>query len=346
MKRETTSTLHNELQKKVTGRVVCRGDEGFEQARLVWNGMIDNRPECIVQCEAESDVQEAVRYAREHNLEIAVRGGGHNVAGFATCDDGLVIDLGPMNAVRVDANNKVVSVQGGALWADVDKATTQHGLIVPGGVVSDTGVAGLTLNGGIGHFRRKFGMSCDNMIGARVVTASGDIVVADTKTNTDLLWALRGGGGNFGIVTEFIFRAYEAGPNVRVSAVFHPAENGIEVMKWLRDNSHKLPRDISVLTLYGIIPPNPPFPEPFYGRKFFATIAVHSDTGEKGENELRPLREISDPLFEIYDVLPWVEVQTFFDEEFPPYEVRYYWKSQYVKNLPDEALQVLQEQAL
>ncbi|MCB2213400.1 FAD-binding oxidoreductase [bacterium] len=335
----------NQFRDGLDGALLLQGEEGYEQARLVWNGMIDKYPMGVVACESVADVQAAVIFARNQNLPLAVRGGGHNVAGLATCDGGLVLDMTPMHEVVVDPEAKTVAVEGGAQWAHADLATAEHGLIVPGGVVSDTGVGGLTLSGGIGHFRRKFGMTCDSLIGAEMVAANGEIVTCDLNHNSDLLWALRGGGGNFGIVTRFVFRAHEAGPDVRIAAIFYPGEQGKRVLQWLREAGSDLPEEISIVSFYGVVPEGEPFPTEIHGRPFYALLALHDDTGEVGEQALQPLREQGEPMFEIFDVVPYVEAQQFFDEDYPRHELRYYWKSKFMKAMPDEALDVMWEQA-
>ncbi|MBE0528360.1 MAG: FAD-binding oxidoreductase, partial [Thermoleophilia bacterium] len=241
----TTDDVILALRARVAGDVVGMNDDEYEAARSVWNGMIDKRPAAIVRCRSNQDVAAAVAVAREYDLPLAVRGGGHNVAGTATCEGGVVIDLSAMNAVEVDTERRLAKVQGGAIWRDVDAATQRYGLAAPAGLVSETGVAGLTLGGGLGWLRRKFGLSCDNLIAVELVTAEGETVRADLGENPDLLWALRGGGGNFGVVTTFEFRLYPVGPEVAYALVLYDGAETVEALRAFRALGARMPLEIS-----------------------------------------------------------------------------------------------------
>ena len=249
----------------ITGEVVRPSDPAYEQARRVWNGMIDRKPAVIARCKTAADVQAALTYARANGLNVAVRGGGHNVAGFGTCDGGIVIDLSPMKTVDVDPGKKIARVGGGVLWREFDAATQAHGLATTGGLVSTTGVAGFTLGGGIGWLMRAHGLACDNFIGAEVVTADGRVVRVSETENADLLWGLRGGGGNFGIVTTFEFRLHPIGPMVMGGATFYPASSAGAVVRFFRQFSESVPDQLSLLLVFTSAPPAPFIPPHLHG---------------------------------------------------------------------------------
>jgi FAD/FMN-containing dehydrogenase len=321
------------------GRLVLPEDSAYEEARAVWNGMIDRYPAMIAQCEDERDVIQSVRFAREHGLLVSVRGGGHNVAGHATNDGGIVIDLSSMKRVEVDADRRTVRAQGGAQWADVDKATQAYGLAAPGGVVSDTGVAGLTLGGGLGHLRNKYGLSSDNLIGAEVVTADGRLIRASDEENPDLFWGLRGGGGNFGIVTAFEYRLHPVGPEVYFLAVFHRGSRAREALQLYRDFCRSAPDEVSVLAVCGRVPPDEElFPVNYHGDSFVAFVGCYAGDSVEGERAMEPLRALGDPISDLSGVIPYVEAQTFFDEDYPAGELRYYWKSLNLARFDDDVI--------
>nr|WP_248908133.1 FAD-binding oxidoreductase [Halocatena marina] len=256
--RDADRTVVEDFRETLRGDLIQPDDEGYDEARTVWNGMIDKYPTLIAGCSGAADVASAVRFAREHNLEIAVRGGGHNVAGTAVCDDGIVIDLSAMRAVWVDPRARTVRVQGGALWSDVDHETQAHGLATPGGIVSHTGVAGLTLGGGIGWLMRKHGLTVDNLLSADVVTADGEFIRASENEHSDLFWALRGGGGNFGIVTSFEFALHPIGPTVLAGPVFWAADDAADALRFYRDFVRDAPDELGTVVRLGTIPPPPP----------------------------------------------------------------------------------------
>ncbi len=333
------------LSKKLDGRLVRPHDAGYDEARAVWNGVIDKHPEVIVQCRNSEDVTTAVSFARENGLLVAVRGGGHNVAGHGTCDGGMVIDLSAMRRVEVDPGNQTVRAGGGATLGDLDAASQSRGLAVPMGVVSETGIAGLTLGGGMGHLRNKYGLSCDNLIEAEVITAEGHPVRATQEENRDLLWGLRGGGGNFGIVTSLTYRAYPLGPEVFFLAVFHQGDRAREALQLYRDFTAEAPDEASVLAFLGIIPEGEDaFPEKIHGRPFAAFVGVYAGSVAEGEKILQPLRSFGKPLVDFSKPSPYVELQRFFDEDYPDGD-RYYWKSLSLNHLDDRAIDRIVEHA-
>jgi len=314
-------------------------------ARHVFNAMHDGRPDVTVSCTGTGDVVDAVRFARENNYTVAVRGGGHSIAGLSAIDGGLLIDLAPMSTVKVDAERKLAHVQGGALWSDVDKATQEYGLATPGGVVSDTGVAGLTLGGGYGWLRRKHGLSCDNVIEAELVTADGEVLTASAEENPDLYWAIRGGGGNFGIVTSFTFALHPVGPEVAFSATFYPIEEYAQVLRGWREYLEGAPNEVTSVCVGITFPANPEMPEAVHDRPVVIVGGVYTGDVEEGLKATEPLRQLGTPLFDMSGPTPFVGVQTGFDPLFPRGELRAYWKSQYLDELSDEAIEVIAAKA-
>ncbi|MBX3055673.1 MAG: FAD-binding oxidoreductase [Anaerolineae bacterium] len=334
------------LELALQGQLILPGDPEYDAARAVWNGMIDRYPALIARCETTQDVVTAVNFARQHDLLLSVRGGGHNVAGHATNDGGLVIDLSPLKQVVVDPERRTVRVGGGVTLGELDAATQQYGLALPTGVVSETGIAGLTLGGGFGWMRNKYGLTCDNLLAAEVVTADGRVLHTSERQNSDLFWGLRGGGGNFGIVTEFEFQAYPLGPEVMQVAVFHDGEAMGEVLRHFRDFCATAPDEISLLAVCGVFPPGAEmFPAELHGRHFVALIGVYIGAAAEGERVLQPLRNFRQPLFDVSSRLPYVTAQTFFDEDYPAGEMRYYWKSLNLTTLDDAAIDTLVEHA-
>ena len=315
------------LTKAIDGQVLTPHDPGFDEARALWNGAIDRTPMVIARCVSASEVAEAIGFARSNDLTIAVRSGGHNVAGTGTVDDGLLIDLSPMRDVRVDPGASLAVVAGGATLGDLDSATQAHGLATSMGVVSETGVAGLTLTGGMGWLRRRTGLSCDELVAAEVVTADGTIVTANEDENADLFWGLRGGGGNFGVVTSFTFRLHPVGPEVAVAFTLYPAEDAVAVYGSCDAFVAGAPEEISPLGFLGRVPADEAFPAETHGKPFAAVAAVHTGTDvARGERELQPLRELGDPLVDMSGTMPYADAQSLLDEEYPSGR-RYYWKS-------------------
>lgn len=331
---------------QLQGELIRPQDEGYDLARRVWNGMIDRYPALIARCAGVADVIAAVNFARRHRLTLAVRGGGHNVAGHGACDDGLVIDLSPMQTVTVDAAARISRAEGGATWAHVDAATQVHGLGTPGGVVSDTGIAGLTLGGGFGWLRNKHGLTCDNLVAADVVTADGSLLRASEEENPDLFWAIRGGGGNFGIVTAFEYRLHPVGPDVWMTAVFHDGQRMAEILRFFRDYCETAPDEVSLLAVCGVFPPGTEqFPLHLHGRPFVLLMGMYAGDPQEGQRMMEPLRAYAEPLLDASDVVSYHTLQTFFDADYPKYELRYYWKSLNLTRLDDDALAVIAEHA-
>jgi FAD/FMN-containing dehydrogenase len=310
-------------------------------AREVFNAMHRSRPDIGVSCSTADDVAAAVKRAREENLRVAVRGGGHSIAGLSAIEGGMLIDLAPMNGVEVDVERKLAKVGGGALWSDLDGAAQAHGLATPGGVVSDTGVAGLTLGGGYGWLRRKYGLSSDNIIEAELVTADGSVVRASADENQDLYWAIRGGGGNFGIVTTFTFKLHEVGPEVAFAATFYPIEEAAEVMRRWRSYVESAPDEVTSTCVTITFPANPELPEAIHDRPVIIVGGVHTGDVDAGLAEMQPLRELGTVLFDMSGPTPFVGVQSGFDPLFPRDTLRAYWKSQYVDELTDEAIDTI-----
>jgi FAD/FMN-containing dehydrogenase len=328
----------------VRGVVLTSGDPGYDDARGIWNGLIDRRPALIVQCTGAADVVDAVNFARERGLLLSVKGGGHNVAGNAVNDGGLVIDLSQMRAVHVEPSTQTVRAEGGALWGDCDREAQLFGLAVPGGVVSTTGIAGLTLHGGVGHLRRKHGLSIDSLLSVDIVTADGRLRRASATENEDLFWAVRGAGSNFGVVTSFEFRAHPVGPMVMVGAVFYPQEAARDVLPAWRDYMASAPEELSSLAFFWSVTPGEPFPSEHHGKPVLILAGVYSGSVEDGEPVVQPLRELAQPLIDLSGPWPWLGLQSGFDALFPPGDLRY-WKSRAFAALPEEAIEEIAEWA-
>jgi FAD/FMN-containing dehydrogenase len=327
-----------DLRTKIGNRLITPQDEAYDGARRVWNGMIDRKPAAIARCHGVADVIDCVRWAVAHDVLLAVRGGGHNVAGFGTCDGGLVIDLSPMNGIRVDRQQGTVRAGGGATWGDLDRETQAFGLAVPGGIVSTTGIAGLTLGGGQGWLRRTYGMACDSLISADVVTADGRLLVASETENGDLFWALRGGGGNFGVVTSFEYRLYPLDPTVAFAGPVYALDQATQAMETFRDFFLSAPDELNGGAVWQTIPAVPGFPEALHGQDVLILPGMYAGPPEVGETLLQPLREIAEPLLDLSTTLPYVALQQLFDPLFPAYELRHYWKAIYLADLDREVI--------
>jgi FAD/FMN-containing dehydrogenase len=335
-----------ELREAVRGEVLTRGEAGYAEASPVWNGMHANtRPALIVRCTGPADVIAAVGFARSKDLTVAVRGGGHSIAGFSTVDDGIVIDLGPMRNVHVDADAKRVFIGGGAVWGDVDHETQAHGLATTGGLVSTTGVAGFTLGGGIGWLMRRYGLACDNLVGADVVTASGRLVHTSEAENPELLWGLRGGGGNFGIVTQFEFELHPVGPMVYAGPIFYPAEDDAVLLRLFRDWAPKAPDDVTALVSLMTAPPLPVIPEAWHGKKVAALIAASAGPLEEGEGLVSEFRTVAEPIADLLGPMPYSVIQTLIDPLWPK-GIQAYFKSTNLSGLDDGFIDALCEQHL
>jgi len=321
----------------VRGPVLRPGDESYDEARAIWNGLIDRRPALIVQCSGAADVVDAVNFARDQGLLVSIKGGGHNVAGNAVNDGGLVIDLSPMRGVHVDPVTQTVRAQGGATWGDIDREAQLFALAVPGGVVSTTGIAGLTLHGGAGHLRRKHGLSIDSLRSVDIVTADGELRRASATENEDLFWAVRGAGSNFGVVTSFEFQAHSVGPMVMVGALFYPQDEGRAILAAWRDYVTAGPDELSSIAIFWNVPPEEPFPPEHQGKPTLAVAAVYSGSVEEGAPVVQPLRELAEPLVDLSGPWPWLALQSGFDALYPK-GAFYYWKSRAFAELPDEAI--------
>ncbi|MFI8100564.1 FAD-binding oxidoreductase [Streptomyces sp. NPDC086023] len=326
------------------GRLITAGDPGYDAARAVWNGAVDRRPRLIARCAGTADVAAAVRYARDRGLEIAVRGGGHNVGGTAVCDGGIVVDLSGMRSVSVDPAGRTAYVGGGALWGDVDRATGAHGLATTGGIVSHTGVGGLTLGGGIGFLMRRYGMAVDNLLAAEVVTAEGDTVRASVQENPDLFWALRGGGGNFGAVTGFRFALHPLGPAVLAGPVFWAADDTAEVLRFYRDFTAAAPDELGTVVRLGTVPPLPAVPAHLHGRPAVAVACCHAGTVEDGARAVLELRRLGRPLADLLAPVPYADFQAGFDGTVP-HGWHYHWKSTHLTGLSDDVIAALADHA-
>ena len=329
-----------ELREAVHGEVVTPGDPSYEEASRIWNGAHDGRPALVVRCTGAADVIAAVGFARSNDLTIAVRGGGHSIAGFSTIDDGIVIDLSQMNDVRVDPIARRASVGGGAVWADVDHETQAHGLATTGGLVSSTGVAGFTLGGGIGWTMRKFGLACDNLVAADVVTEDGRLLRANETEHQDLLWGLRGGGGNFGIVTSFEFELHPLGPTVYAGPIFFPGDASRDLLRTFRDWSDEAPDEITGLVNLTAAPPLPVIPAEWHGKKVAAFLAVSTGPVEEGDRLVSRLRAVAEPIADLLGPMPYTMMQSLID---PLWErgVHAYFKATNLARLDDELIDTL-----
>jgi FAD/FMN-containing dehydrogenase len=332
-----------ELRDAARGEILTPSDDGYAEACKVWNGEHDgHRPALVVRCNGAADVIAAVGFARSNDLTIAVRGGGHSIAGFSTVDDGIVIDLSPMNGVRVDPAARRATVGGGAVWADVDHQTQAHGLATTGGLISTTGVAGFTLGGGIGWTMRKFGLACDNLVGADVVTADGRLVHANESANADLLWGLRGGGGNFGIVTQFEFDLHPLGPTIYAGPVFYPGTAARDLMYAFRDWAGRAPDEITAVLNLTTAPPLPVIPEEWHGKKVAAFIAASTGPVDAGESLVRPIREAAEPIADLLGPMPYKAMQTLLDPLWPK-GIHAYFKATNLARFDDELIRRLGE---
>lgn len=318
------------------GRVVQAGDADYETSRQVYNAMIDRYPKFIVQVRDVADVMQCVNFAREQSLVLAVRGGGHNGGGLGTCDDGLVIDLSSLRGIRVDPKARTVRVEGGCTWADVDHATHAFGMATPSGIISSTGVGGLTLGGGIGHLTRRCGLTVDNLLEADVVLADGKLVTASPESNPDLYWALRGGGGNFGVVTSFLFRLHPVSMVV-AGPTFWPLEAAGEVMRWYRDFIPNAPQDLNGFFAFLTVPPAAPFPTELHGRKVCGVVWCYTGDPERADAVFKPVREFGTPLLHGVQPMPFPALQGAFDALYPKGH-QWYWRADFVNELPDAAI--------
>lgn len=318
------------------GELIQPHDASYDGARKVYNAMINRRPALIARCADVADVITAVQFARENKMLLSIRGGGHNAGGLGVCDNGLVIDLSRLKGVRVDPVERTARVEGGCTWGDVDHATHAFGLAAPTGIISTTGVGGLTLGGGLGHLTRRCGLTIDNLLAADVVLADGRFVTASAEKNQDLFWAIRGGGGNFGVVTSFLFRLHPvhtdyAGP------MLYEMSQAPKVMAWYREFIRKAPEDLTGFFAFLIVPPGPPFPEPLHNKTMCAIVWCYSGPMQKAEEIFKPIRSFSPPACDLVGPIPHTALQSMFDGLYPTGH-QWYWKADFVNELSDEAI--------
>ena len=325
------------------GDAIGPDSPGYDEARALYNAMIDKKPRWIVRCANAAEVAEAIAYARDHELLLAVRGGGHNGAGLGSCDDGLVIDLSPMKAIKVDPRSRTVRVEPGCTQGDVDYAARADGLAVPAGIVSSTGIAGLALGGGHGYLSRRYGLTIDNLLEAEVVLADGRIVRASADENPDLFWGLKGGGGNFGVVTSFLFRAHPV-TSVYAGPIFFDVGHAAEIMRWYRDFLPTASRDLFPFLGLKTVPSCDPFPREIWGRRICALISVYNGSQEAGEAAMAPVRAaLPEPLMDGMAQVPFADFQAAFDGLLPK-GLQWYWKGDFVDELSDAAIAAHVEQ--
>jgi len=337
-------TAFRELAGSLQGELLLPTNPGYDTARRIWNEAIDRRPAGIARCAGVDDVVATVRFARERGLEVGVRGGGHNVAGTAMCDDGIVIDLSATRGVSVDPTARTARVDGGALWGDVDRATQVHGLATTGGIVSHTGVAGLTLGGGIGFLMRKHGLAVDNLLDAEVVTAEGAVLRASADEHPDLFWALRGGGGNFGVVTSFRFVLHRVGPTVIAGPIFWAADDTSAVLRFYRDFAAEAPDELGSVVRLGTVPPLAVIPESLHWQPAIAVACCYAGAVDDGERAVSALRRFGTPLVDLTSPVRYTDFQCGVDVSVP-HGWHYYWKGTTLASLSDDAIAVIADHA-
>jgi hypothetical protein len=329
-----------QLRSRFRGALLRPGEEGYDEARRIWNGAIDRRPALIARCAGADDVVEAVRFARERDLLVSVRGGGHGVAGHAVCDRGLMIDLSLMKAVRVDAQARTARAAAGVLWAELDRATQRVGLATTGGIISHTGIAGLTLGGGLGHLMRKLGLTVDNLFSVDLVTADAEQMHVDAETEPELFWGLRGGGGNFGIATAFEYRLHPVGPLVLGGPMFWPLADAPNVLRFLRDFAAEAPDELGITIAARLAPPMPFLPAEQYGNPVLGLVLVWAGGIVEGQQAIAPLRGIGSPIADVVRPVPYLSLQSMLDGG-APHGMHYYWKSHRLPELSDEVIDVI-----
>ena len=332
---------YDELAAALRGPTIRPGDPDYDQGRAVYNAMIDRHPGAIARCADVADVITCVRFAREHGIDLAVRGGGHNASGLGVWDDALVTDLSGMRSTTVDPAAYTVRVDGGCTWGDVDHATVEFGMATPSGFIASTGVGGLSLGGGIGSLTRRFGLTVDNLLSADVVLADGTFVTASEQSHSDLFWALRGGGGNFGVVTSFRFACHDIGEHGTIigGPVLYDLADAGSVMRWYRDLLPSLPEELSGFFALMTIPPAPPFPEELWGRKSCAIVWCYTGPHDKAADVLAPVREFGSPLVVGLQEMPFSVLQSVFDALYPA-GLQWYWKADFFNEISDRAIEV------
>ena len=332
----------DELEARVDGRLLVDADNGWDEAVLIWNGMVAKTPALVLQPESAQDVATAVGFARENGLLICIKGGGHNIAGTSLAEDGLVLDMSRMNRISVDPHARLAHVGPGCLLQDVDRATQEHGLATVLGFISEVGVAGLTLGGGLGYLARRFGWTVDNLQEVDIVTADGAIRTAHRDENAELFWALRGGGGNFGVVTRFTFRLHEVGPLVHGGLIAWPFDRAEEVMETYKSITAEAPRELALWLLLIHGPPAPFVPVGWHGQKLCAMCICYSGDLGRTDEVMAPIRALGEPVFDLTADMPYTEVQSYLDET-EPKGMHYYWRSGYLAELDDELLPVIRD---
>ena len=325
-----------ELRASLRGPLLLPSDAGYEEARQVWNGLIDRRPALIARCAGAADVINAVKFARAYNVLVSVRGGGHNVAGNAVCDGGLMIDLSLMKGIHVDPKARTARAQGGATWGDLDQETQVFGLATPGGVVSTTGIAGLTLGGGLGWLRGKYGLSCDNLLAIDIVTADGQLRMASATENPELFWGIRGGGGNFGVVTSFEYRLHPIGPTVMMCVAMYPIAESPQILRAWRDFMKTASDEVSSQAYFWNVPDGDAFPAASRNQPVIIIAAMYAGPADEGERVLQPLRTFATPLVDLSGQMPYRTAQTLFNPFLPKRERYYYFKSTDLASLDDQ----------
>lgn len=334
-----------DLKARLRGALLLPQDPGYDEARSVWNAMIDRRPALIVRCLGVADVVTCVQFARERGLRLSIKGGGHNISGLAVCDGGLMLDMSFMRGVWVDPVARTARAQAGCLLGDLDRETQLHGLAAVQGFVSNTGIAGLTLGGGFGYLTRRFGWSCDNVLSMEVVAADGRVVRASEKQHADLFWGLRGGGGNFGAVTSFEYRLHPVGPEVMAGAIAWGAESAHDVCEMYRTLIEQAPPELTCVAVLRMAPPAPWLPKDVHGKPIVALVVCHSGPVEEGETLVAPIKAFGSPVGDVVQRRPYVSQQSLLDATQPKGR-RYYWKSEYLPGLRPELLAKVVEHAL
>src|SRR5919109_1197575 len=341
----TTTTDLERLRDALRGPVIGSDDEGYDAARAIWNGAIDRRFACVARCSGVADVVEAVRFARQRDLPVAGRSGGPGVGGHALCDGGLVIDLSGMKGIRVDPAARTVRAEAGVLWGELDRETQLHGLATVGGIVTHTGIAGLTLGGGIGWLMRKHGATVDNLVSVDLVTADGELINASGAENPELFWGVRGGGGNFGIVTSFEYRLHPVGPTVLAGPIFHHLDDAPNVLRFYRDFIADAPDELMTIVVHRRAPPLPFVPAELHGELVVGIASCYAGPVEDGEKVLRPLKRLGSPALDLCQPKPYVEHQAMFDPSFP-HGWWYYIRACDVAELTDEVIDITVEHAM
>ncbi len=332
----------NKFKQKIKGNLIGKNDTGYDDARKIWNGMIDRYPLLILQCADENDVVEAVKFAQENEVTTAIRGSGHNVAGLGTCDDGIVIDLSPMKKIDIDAEAQTVKAQAGLTWGEFDKKTQEFGLATTGGLVSTTGISGFTLGGGFGWLVRKYGLTVDNLLSVNMVLADGKKVKASPKENAELFWGIRGGGGNFGVVTSFEYQLHKVGPEVFGGAIFFPVSKAKDLLKFYREWTKNIPDELSTMIAFITAPPEPFVPKELIGTQMIGVALCYTGSLKDGDKIVKPMRDFSSAPIDHLGPIPYTALQGMFDPSAPK-GIHSYWKTQHLLDINDSAIEIMLE---